>query len=136
MSNIPPGFVATEMQGFVGLNGGFLRRVNADEVCFGFVAVERHCNPFGRIHGGWLATLADLQMILQAARSAEMPVARLVTASLQINYLAAAKQGAWVESKARMLRRTRGLIFMEGTAASEGRDILQTSGIYQIREER
>ena len=132
---VPPDFLAADMQGFVGLNGGFLRREQGEQVSFGFVAQDRHCNPFGLVHGGWLSTLADLQMLMQAAHGSGLPTAKLVTVSLSVNYLGAARAGDWVESRAVIARQTRTLVFVEGRAFTPARPVIGMNGIYQIRQD-
>lgn len=133
--NTPPGFLDTYMQGFVGLNGGFLRREQGGDVSFGFTAQDRHCNPFGLVHGGWLSTMADLQLLMQAAHGSGLPTSKLVTVSLSVNYLGAARAGDWVESRAAIVRQTRTLVFVEGSAFTPARPVISMNGIYQIRQD-
>jgi acyl-coenzyme A thioesterase PaaI-like protein len=131
----PPGFADVGMKGFVGLNGGFLRCEAGDEVRFGFLAEERHCNPMGQVHGGWLSTMADLQLLMQAAHALGLPPSSFVTASLTVQYPAAGRLGDWIESSARLVRRTRTLAFVNGTAMSEDRAVIVMNGVYQIRQD-
>jgi uncharacterized protein (TIGR00369 family) len=121
------------MGGFVGENGSFLRKEDEQGVRFGFKVSPRHCNPFGTCHGGWLATMADLQLIMQAAWEAGLATKDLVTVSLSLDYLGSAKVGDWIESQARVVRRTRSLVFAEGIARTPARSVLRMNGIFQIR---
>lgn len=70
------GFADVEMGGFVGLNGSFCRKDIGGHVLFGFTVEDRHCNPFGLCHGGWLATMADLQLLFEAAEEAGWPTSK------------------------------------------------------------
>lgn len=134
-ATVPPGFMETGMKGFVGLNGGFLRHEDGDRLSFGFTAQDRHCNPFGLVHGGWLSTLADLQLLMQAAHGSGLPTAKLVTVSLAVNYVGAARKGDWVESRANIVRQTRTLVFVDGSAFTSERPVITMNGIYQIRQD-
>lgn len=57
-----------------------------------------HCNGHGRVHGGLIATLADVWLAGNLARRLP-PEAGFVTASLQVDYLGAAAAGDWLESE-------------------------------------
>ncbi len=57
-----------------------------------------HCNGSGRVHGGFIATLADVWLGYNLARRLA-PEVRFVTASLQVDYLGAVAAGDWLESE-------------------------------------
>ena len=56
----------------------------------------------------------------------------LPTINLQIDYLAAAPLGAWVQGEAQLLRTTRSLVFMQGLVQADGVSVARTSGIFKI----
>jgi acyl-coenzyme A thioesterase PaaI-like protein len=53
------------------------------------------------------------------------------TINLTCDYMAPAKLGAWVEGRADPIRITKGLIFAQGTAMSDGEPCLRANGIFK-----
>jgi acyl-coenzyme A thioesterase 13 len=62
----------------------------------GLRAETKHCNSRGIVHGGLLATLADLALGYTIAFLSDPPRSA-VTASLTIDYAGSAKVGDWLE---------------------------------------
>ncbi len=62
----------------------------------GLRAEEKHCNSRGIVHGGLLATLADLALGYTIAFLSDPPKSA-VTASLTIDYAGSAEVGDWLE---------------------------------------
>ena len=60
----------------------------------------------------------------------------IVTVRMVSEFVAAGKLGAWVEGTARVRRRTRTLVFVEGELAASGRVLMTASGVFKIREPR
>jgi acyl-coenzyme A thioesterase PaaI-like protein len=56
----------------------------------------------------------------------------LPTISLQIDYLAPAPLGAWVEGEAEPLRITRSLVFAQGLVTADGVPCARVSGVFKI----
>ena len=52
--------------------------------------------------------------------------------SLQIDYLAPAPKGAWVEGQAQVLRTTRSLVFAQGLVTADGQTVARVSGVFKI----
>jgi acyl-coenzyme A thioesterase PaaI-like protein len=52
------------------------------------------------------------------------------------DYVAPAPMGAWVEGCADVIRATKSLVFLQGTATVEGETILRFSGVYKIGPKR
>jgi acyl-coenzyme A thioesterase PaaI-like protein len=52
--------------------------------------------------------------------------------SLQIDYLAPAPKGAWVEGRAQVLRSTRSLVFAQGLVTADGQTVARVSGVFKI----
>jgi acyl-coenzyme A thioesterase PaaI-like protein len=59
----------------------------------------------------------------------------LPTVSLQLDFMAPARMGDWVEGEGQVLRVTRSLVFAQGLARSDDRILLRCSGIYKIANE-
>src|SRR5205085_752475 len=60
-------------------------------------AEEKHCNARGTVHGGALATIADIALGYALSYSTEPPTAA-VTANLTLDFAGSAKPGDWLEA--------------------------------------
>lgn len=98
----------------------------------GFRVEARHCNPAGVCHGGMLATFVDMLVPCAMSYSSRHERRFLSTISLQIDYLAGARLGVWVEGHAEILRTTRNLVFGQGLVHAAGEPSLRFSGVFKI----
>ena len=133
-ADIPSGFrpLAT-MGGFMEVNGPLYMRHEGEGVQFGFRVEARHANPMGNCHGGMMASFSDMVLPLSIHRKApEIGYKFLPTISLQIDYLAPAPLGAWVQGEADVLRVTRSLVFAQGLVWADGVLAVRISGIFKI----
>jgi acyl-coenzyme A thioesterase 13 len=80
------------------LIGPLYSRGKGVELVLGLKAERKHCNARGTVHGGTLATLADIALGYSLAFSTEPPTAA-VTANLSLDFAGAAKEGDWVEAR-------------------------------------
>lgn len=130
----PPGFRPIQAGGgFMAHNGPLYLLHQGELVKLGFRVEQRHCNPMGMCHGGMLATFADMLLPLVAHRTAvELAHRFLPTVSLQVDYLAPAAMGEWVEGQAQVLKVTRAMAFIQGTVTSNGVMALRCSGVFKI----
>ena len=141
-SQIPDGFIALrKAPGHIGVVGPlYLRHERRDAVHperdlvqLGFRVEPRHCNPAGILHGGMMATFADMLLPLSAHRLTRAAAGHfLPTVSLQLDYLAPAPSGTWVHGEAQVLRATRSLLFMQGLVWADGHIAARVSGILKI----
>lgn len=119
--------------GFMAHNGPLHLLHQGELVKLGFRVEPRHCNPMGMCHGGMLATFADMLLPLVAHRTAlELAHRFLPTVSLQLDYMAPAALGEWVEGQAQVLKVTRAMAFIQGTVTSNGVMALRCSGVFKI----
>lgn len=102
----------------------------ADGSAYGLLAEERHTNSRGVMHGGMLMTLADhvLGWIVWDA----VDRAACATVSLNNQFIAAVKPGDFIEMRAQIVRQTRSLIFIQGTAVVGDRPVLTSEGIWKV----
>ena len=77
--------------------GPLYTRGKGRELVLGVLAEKKHCNMRGTVHGGILATLADITIGYSLAFSTEPPTAA-VTASLTLDFLSSAQKGDWLEA--------------------------------------
>ncbi len=133
-SPVPDGFRRAPMGGpFVRHNGPLYARLVDGRLELGFRVEERHTNPLKICHGGMLATLADMLLPMVALYGPQDGAERrfLPTISLQVDYLAPAPLGAWVQGGGEVLRRTRNMIFAQGLITADGQPALRVSGIFK-----
>ena len=96
-ADIPAGFEPIQRASpFNTLVGPLFTKGEGAERTIGLRAAEKHCNSRGIVHGGLLATLADLALGYTIAYLSEPPRSA-VTASLTIDYAGSAKVGDWLE---------------------------------------
>ena len=136
-NNIPKGFKPRDFgEGFIGTIGPLYTRLNDGKLQAGFLVEPRHTNPMGICHGGMLATFADMLCPISAHVHCEAAKGRfLPTISLQIDYMASAKLGSWVQGEAQVLRATRTMLFMQGLITAEEVTIARVSGIFKLGPE-
>src|SRR5215475_2761618 len=85
----------------------YSRGVGTDLV-LGLRVEAKHCNARGTIHGGILASLADVAMGYTMAFATDPPTG-LVTANLSLDYAGTAKVGDWLETLVDVQKQARAL---------------------------
>lgn len=76
--------------------GPLYSRGEGRDLVIGLLAETKHCNARGTVHGGILATLADVALGYTMAFSSNPP-ASLATANLTLDFAGTAKPGDWLE---------------------------------------
>ena len=110
-------------------NGPFYQKDEGTGFVRGFRVLDRHLNQAGIIHGGMLATFADM-VLGQAVRT--IVGKRAFTVRLVTDYLGPAQAGDWLEGRGQVLRQTRSLAFAEALLAVGGRRVVKASGVFRI----
>jgi uncharacterized protein (TIGR00369 family) len=96
---VPDGFVPLpEGLGFTDNLKPCFRRLQDEELRFGLVVQRQHANSMGICHGGALMTLADIAAA-SWANMARGVIAGAPTINLSMDFIAAAKQGQWIEAQ-------------------------------------
>jgi len=130
---IPEGFKATTIGGaFLAHNGPLYARLQGERVQLGFRVGARHTNPLDICHGGMLATFADMLLPCVILYQPGFEPRFLPTISLQVDYLAQAVRGAWVQGEGEVLRRTRSMVFAQGLVTADGVPAMRVSGIFKL----
>lgn len=106
--------------------GPLCYRVDDGRVRCAFDPRREHLNGGGNIHGGALMGFADFSLFCIA--HAELVGASAVTLTLNGEFIAAGKMGAWVEGEGEVLRQTRSLLFIRGLLKQSGKPIFAFSG--------
>jgi uncharacterized protein (TIGR00369 family) len=111
-----------------------IEHATAGEVRLGWEARTDHRNLQGLVHGGILATLADIAMGL-AVRTVVGPTRRHVTIDLHVQYLRPARPGR-LEARGSVVRVGTHVGFAEGAVMdAEGRLLIRASGTYSVTED-
>ena len=133
-TGVPAGFEPwPALPGFVKINGPLYQRSHDGVYQLGFRIEARHCNPMQICHGGMMATFCDMLLPLGAHAQSEAVRGRfLPTVSLQLDYLAPAPLGAWLQGEAQVLRTTRTMVFAQGLVTADGVPTARVSGILKI----
>lgn len=132
---VPDGCKPFQMPGpFALFCGPFYYRQEPDgDYSYGFAAEERHCNPYGVVHGGVLVTFADTFMGRSVVAAANCACA---TITLNTEFMAGGAPESWIAGKAKVTRLTRTLAFMRGEVSSGGSILMTASGIWRLYPER
>jgi len=131
MADVPPGFrPINPVDGVTQAFAPLYRRDEGNHISLGFHVGPQHCNPRGHCHGGTWATLADLEMGMNACT---MTGRGGPTVTMTLDYLGAAVVGQWVEGKARLLRQTPKMAFMDCTFTADGELALRANGIFRLK---
>ena len=98
---------------------------------YAFAVAEKHMNAAGTLHGGMLMAFADVSMS-RTARQARN-AASCSTVSLSCDFLAHGKLGDAIESRVRVTRSTRTMVFMSAEIRADNHLLLMTaSGVWKI----
>lgn len=132
-ANIPDGFKPLRFStGFIEVVGPLYGKWDGHKLLMGFRCEMRHCNPGQVAHGGMLATFADMFIPIAARLQAKADVGFAPTVNLNLDYIAPARIGTWVEGTAEFLRAGKSLFFAQGMATADGVLCLRASGIFKV----
>ncbi len=132
--DVPAGFKALDLptNSFMNANGPVYVKMDGAHLILGLRVEERHCNSMGMCHGGMLLTLADLAFTISVNVQAKLS-RFLVTVNVSCDFIGAAPNGAWLQSRVDVLRATRNLAFSQGLLSlSDGTPVARISGILKI----
>jgi acyl-coenzyme A thioesterase 13 len=83
---------------YIELIGPLYSRGEGAALTLGLRTERKHCNLRGTVHGGVLATLADIALGYAMAFSTTPPT-NLVTTNLTLDYAGNAREGDWLEAR-------------------------------------
>ena len=128
--DVPAGFEpADESDTFESLVGPLYEKWEGETYPCGFRAARHHGNRRGVVHGGMLFTFADHTLgNMVWARNDNEPCA---TVTLNVDYLAGAKTGDWIECTGAITRETRSLVFIKGQLSVDGQAVMTASGVWK-----
>jgi uncharacterized protein (TIGR00369 family) len=125
-------FQQISLKGFVKHNGGMLfREVSGSEYQFKATIKDIHLNPGGITHGGFIMSLLDSGMGTAVHRVLD-PKLRVATISLNVNFVAASTTDDTLMGTARILKKTRSLVFVRGEMHCGQKLIASAEGIWKV----
>ncbi len=117
--------------GFIKHNGGLLfRKISDTEYEFKTTVNENHLNAAGITHGGYISSIIDA-----GAGTAAHIVANsspCVTISLDIKFIGATKLGDEIIGFAKILKKTKTIVFLICHLQSKEKMIASASGVWKI----
>lgn len=122
--------------GLGGIFGAIYHRPDADAGYFAFKVGPGHLNPSGDSHGGALMTFADICQGRPAQQKAAASHRLAVTVSMNVDFLAATREGDWVVARTEITRQTRNLIFTCARMQVGTRPVASSHGIFALRDLR
>jgi len=132
MDDIPDGYRRLARKSpFMEPIGPVYRKVEGTTLSLGLPIAERHTNARGLVHGGLLATLADLAMGY-ALGVVDDPPKSGVTASLTTDIFGSAAVGDWLEVRAEAKRVGGKLGFSACDLFAAGEPIGQATAVYRV----
>jgi uncharacterized protein (TIGR00369 family) len=132
---LPAGAEQISRGGFNLFAGPFWRfSVDSDRMGahYGFIALPKHMNSGGSLHGGLLMTFADVAMSRTARLVASVEACN--TVSLTADFIGPGKLDDLVEAVVRVTRRTRTIIFQSATISAADRTLMVATGLWKISE--
>lgn len=132
MSNLPKGFEPIfRSSPYLELLGPIYNKKTDKGLVIGLMAEAKHCNAREQVHGGVFSSLADIALGYNAAFSKEIPVP-IVTASLTIDYVGAAKLGEWIEIETDVQKVGRKMAFANCYFIVNSQRIARASGVFTV----
>ncbi|HYL24007.1 MAG TPA: PaaI family thioesterase [Burkholderiales bacterium] len=116
---------------YVELIGPLYSRGEGAALQIGLRAERKHCNQRGTVHGGILATLADIALGYAMA-FATTPPANLVTANLSLDFAGAAREGEWLETRVDIQKQGSRLAFGNCYITRDGERIVRASAVFLV----
>jgi acyl-coenzyme A thioesterase 13 len=131
MSEVPAGFEPSRRTSpFLDMIGPVYTSTGERGILLGLRARTEHLNTRGFVHGAILAALLDVVCGRNCGALTEHP--SLVTVSLTVDYVAAAREGDWLEASATVTRVGRRLAFADGRVDADGKPVAKASAVFAV----
>lgn len=129
--SIPEGFTPIKSSNLFGGRNGPIYEKNLPEGSWvrGFLVEQKHCNRADIVHGGMLMTFADIFFSRAVLEVAEPP---FVTLRMGCDFVSPAFKGSWVEGRARVTKRGREIIFLEGRITSRDKVVMNVTSQFKL----
>jgi acyl-coenzyme A thioesterase 13 len=116
---------------FVDLLGPLYSRGRGADFTLGLYVQAKHCNARGSVHGGVMATLADIALGYAIAYASDPPLS-LVTASLALDFAGNAQPGDWLEARVDVQKTGSRLAFANCYIWAAGQRVVRASASFAV----
>lgn len=116
---------------FLDATGPYFYKPTEQGFTVGLRVEQKHTNASGTVHGGLVATLADVSLGYVTATSQQPPL-RMTTANLSIDYVGTAKLGDWIESQVQVIKAGSRLAFAKALISAAGKPVASTSAVFLV----
>ncbi len=116
-------------EGFIGLVGPFFQKGSGADLHFCFPTQTKHHNRRGVLQGGALATFIDKTLGITARAGA--PAVLTATVQLDVHFIGAVQIGELVETRPRVVRATRHLVFVSADLTVGSRTVALANGVWK-----
>ena len=116
---------------FLDTAGPFFHRPDEDGFIIALRVQDKHTNASGTLHGGLIATLADISLGYVTALS-QTPPLRLITTSLGVDFVGTARKGDWVESRVRIVKPGKRLAFANAMITAAGAPLASVRAVFSV----
>ena len=131
-TEIPEGYEPlVRTSAFLNETGPYYFRKSESGFSVALLARQMHTNLGGTVHGGLLATLADIAMGYVAS-VAQSPPLRMLTVNLSIDFLGEGQCGDWLESHVSISKMGSRLAFVSAVITGNGALIARTSAVFAV----
>ncbi|WP_317930536.1 PaaI family thioesterase [Halioxenophilus sp. WMMB6] len=129
---IPAGYEPIDFDiPFFQLIGPVYHKVGAEVLHLGMLIEKQHCNSLATVHGGLLATLADVAAVRALVQHLGDDK-RAFTISLHLDYIGTAYEGDWLEAHVQ-IKKGQGSVGFATCEIKEGeRLIMMASGSFKF----
>jgi len=135
MSDVPAGFgPLSRSSPAIDLIGPVYSKGEGGELVLGLRVQQKHCNMRGGLHGGIVATLADIALGYAIAFSTQPPTG-LITANLSLDFAGTAKIGDWLEAKVDIQKKGNRLAFGNCYISVGEQRIVRASAVFVVAGE-
>lgn len=135
MSDVPAGFHPLfRSSPVIDLIGPVYSKGEGEDLVLGLRVEKKHCNMRGALHGGILATLADVALGYSIAFSTQPPTG-LITTNLSLDFAGTAKIGDWLEARVDVQKKGSRLAFANCYVSVGEQRIVRASAVFLVAGE-
>jgi uncharacterized protein (TIGR00369 family) len=135
VSDVPAGFQPLfRSSPVIDLIGPVFSKGEGAGLVLGLRVEQKHCNMRGALHGGILATLADVALGYTIAFSTHPPTG-LITANLSLDFAGTAKIGDWLEARVDVQKKGNRLAFANCYISAGEQRIVRASAVFVVAGE-
>ena len=135
MSGVPAGFgPLLRSSPAIDLIGPVYSKGEGADLVLGLRVEKKHCNMRGGLHGGIVATLADIALGYTIAFSTQPPTG-LITTNLSLDFAGTAKLGDWLEARVDVQKKGSRLAFANCYLSVGETRIVRASAVFLVAGE-